>query len=150
MKTLIKFLSTGFFAGYIPFAPGTMGTIVGAFLYWYLLPDNNILYFLIILTAIALGVHICGKAENIFEKKDDQRIVLDEIIGIWVSMLWLPRSAAVLLSGIILFRFFDILKPFFIRKVQAWKGGIGVVADDIFAGLLTNIVLWVFLILKNR
>jgi phosphatidylglycerophosphatase A len=145
MKTVIKFLATACFTGYIPFAPGTMGTLFGALVYWFCFPQNNIMSFIIVMVVIAASVHICGKAEDIFQNKDDQRIVLDEVAGIFVSMLFLPHSIAVLLAGIVLFRIFDIWKPLFINKSQKLKGGLGVVADDVFAGVFANIILWIIL-----
>ncbi|MCB4792405.1 MAG: phosphatidylglycerophosphatase A [Elusimicrobia bacterium] len=149
MKILIKFLSTGFFIGYFPLIPGTLGTFASAFIYWQLLPKNNILFLLITLVMVAVSVPVCTKAEVVFGKKDEKRIIIDEIAGFWVSMLLLPRSSGVLFAGIVLFRLFDIYKPFFIKKVQVWNGGLGVVADDVFAGLFTNIILWVFVAVKN-
>lgn len=145
MNFIVKFLATACFTGYFPFASGTAGTLFGALVYWFIFPQNHILFFIITLVLIAASIHICAKAEKIFQKKDDGRIVLDEVAGIFVSMLFLPHSLVVLLLAILLFRVFDIWKPSFINKSQNLKGGLGVVADDVLAGIFTNIVLWIIL-----
>ncbi len=73
--------------------------------------------------------------------KDSSRVVIDEVAGMWVSMLLLPVTGPRLLVGLVLFRFFDILKPLFIRDMEKLPGGVGVMMDDVLAGVYTNLLL---------
>jgi len=73
--------------------------------------------------------------------KDSYRVVIDEVAGMWVSMLLVPITGPRLLVGLVLFRFFDIVKPLFIRKMEALPGGVGVMMDDVLAGFYTNLLL---------
>lgn len=141
---LIKFFATGFGAGYIPKAPGTFATLFAAAIWWYL-PGNIffIIAFLFFLTAIIA----CGNAEKLFDTKDDQRIVMDEIIGYFSAIALLPKTYFTLISSIILFRFFDIKKPFFIKSVQKFNGSRGIIIDDLIAGIFTNTIIRVILLL---
>ena len=74
-------------------------------------------------------------------RKDDRRIVIDEMMGFFVTMLWLPRTVFFIVIGFFLFRFFDILKPPPIRRLENIQGGFGVVLDDVVAGIYANIAL---------
>jgi len=141
----IKFFATGFGIGYIPKAPGTFATLFAALIWWYLpIKISYIVGFFVIITALL----VCGKAEKLFGLKDDQKIVIDEFVGYFVAVALLPKTSFVLISGILLFRLFDIKKPFFIKSVQKYKGGFGVLADDITSGILTNIILQILQHLK--
>ncbi len=142
MSSLAKLLATCFYLGYIPIAPGTFGgSLLGAGIYWLISPYKLIL-FLVTLKIIITAIWSSGKAEEIFGQKDDQRIVIDETAGMLVAMLFLPDKSLVYLGlGFVVFRIMDIVKPLGIKKLQAIRGGWGVVADDVAAGLLTNIIL---------
>lgn len=142
MKSLAKLLATCCYLGYIPIAPGTFGgSLLGAGIYWLFSP-YKLIFLLVTLKIIVTAIWASGKAEEIFGHKDDQRIVIDETAGILVAMLFLPdRSLLCLGLGFVVFRLMDIVKPLGIKKLQAIKGGWGVVADDVAAGLLTNIIL---------
>ena len=80
-------------------------------------------------------------AEKIYGRKDDQRIVIDEIAGVWLSVAFVPKTFLFLSLGFVLFRIFDISKPLFIGKLQNIKGGLGITADDMAAGLAANTIL---------
>jgi phosphatidylglycerophosphatase A len=126
--------------GYSPIAPGTAGSLLGIILYIplsYLLP---IYYALFLLSASLLSFKIAGEAERIFGKKDCQFIVIDEVVGVFFTMFLFPPTLFYLSAGFLLFRVFDIVKPFpagwLDRKMS---GGPGVVLDDIVAGIYANI-----------
>ena len=147
MKFLIKLLSSGLFVGYTPKIPGTASTIVYAFIYLLVFPDNNYLSLILITLFLPFSVIVSHMAEKVYGKKDDQRIVIDEVIGIWIGLVFLPKTILFTILGIIFFRIFDIKKPLFINRVQSIKGGVGIVIDDVLAGLLTNAVLQIIYIL---
>lgn len=142
MKRFILFLATGFGVGYSPIAPGTLGTLVAIPVYCFLSEIPSPLYEITLVGFFFLSVWIAENAERFFGKKDDQRIVIDEIIGFLITMLWIPKTVPFTIIGFFLFRFFDILKPFPIRRLEkGLKGGYGVVLDDVMAGVYANIVL---------
>ena len=143
--TFSTFLASLFLIGFIPFAPGTFGSLASYGLYMLLpasLYDGSCPYLLpMILVALALlAVVICKKAEEILGE-DHGSIVLDELIGYFVATLFLPHNWLVGLYAFILFRVFDIAKPFPINRSQRLQGGWGVVVDDLLAGVYANVIL---------
>jgi len=142
MNHFFLFLATGFGVGYSPVAPGTLGTLIAIPVYYFLSEIPSPLYEITLIGFFFLSVWVSENAERLFGKKDDQRIVIDEIIGFLITMLWVPKTIRFVMIGFFLFRFFDILKPFPIRHVEKrFKGGFGVVLDDVAAGVYANIVL---------
>lgn len=142
MNRFFLIIATGFGVGYSPVAPGTLGTLVAIPIYYFLSDIRSPLYEITLIGFIFLSVWISEKAEIFFVKKDDQRIVIDEIVGFLITMLWIPKTTRFIIIGFILFRFFDILKPIPIRRIERkFKGGFGVVLDDVVAGVYANIIL---------
>ncbi|MGC8771799.1 MAG: phosphatidylglycerophosphatase A family protein [Brevinematia bacterium] len=146
MKTLVKILSTAFFIGYIPFAPGSFGSVFGIILYIFVFQHAGQLYPPLILIFSILGIFISDYAEKkIFKMKDPKEIVIDEVIGILVSFCGVSIKADEyyfirLIVVFLFFRLFDILKPFPIKDVQKLPGGTGIVIDDIIAGIYASII----------
>ena len=140
------FLATGCYVGYIPFAPGTFGSLMGIPLIWLLSKLAVPLSVFTILLVIPLFVWICREAEKVFDQEDSSCIVIDEIGGMLVTFFMVPWSTQNILIGFVLFRVFDIAKPFPIRLIdKRLKGGLGVVMDDIMAGIYANVALRLFL-----
>ncbi len=145
MKHFILVLATGFGVGYSPVAPGTLGTLIAIPAFYFLSNISSPIYEITLIGFFFLSVWVSENAEIFLGKKDDQKIVIDEIMGFLVTMLWIPKAAILILIGFLLFRFFDILKPFPIRRLERnLKGGYGVVLDDVMAGIYANIVLQIF------
>ena len=143
-RRIVEFLATGFYSGKSPWAPGTMGTLVAipiVILMSYLSP---IAYMLVTFAIVLASVIISQLHENTQNVHDSQEIVIDEIVGFMITMTWLPINGKSLLLGFLLFRLFDILKPFPIRLVdRKIQGGLGVVADDVLAGVFASILMQV-------
>jgi phosphatidylglycerophosphatase A len=137
----IKLLASGFGSGLTPIAPGTAGTVVGILLCLLCLPLPWVPRLLVVLALSALSVYVSGKAEKIYGKKDDQRIVIDEITGFQVTMLPVAITGWHLCLAFVLFRIFDIWKPFPINNLQQLPGGWGVVMDDVAAGIYAGILM---------
>lgn len=97
-------------------------------------------YLLVTVVLFFLGTLASCKVEPSWGK-DNYRVVIDEVAGMWVSMLFLPLTLTHLIAGLVLFRFFDMVKPLFIRRAERLSGGFGVMADDVLAGIYSNIVL---------
>lgn len=144
MKTItqliLRNIATLGFVGYLPWAPGTWGT-AAALLLVVLVRPSTPLYLAITLLAVVLGTVSAHEAEKAMGSKDPGPIVIDEFAGYLFSMALLPQEAGYLLAAFILFRFFDILKPLWLRRLEALGGGPGIMADDIAAGIVTNVLL---------
>lgn len=145
-KKIILFLSSGCLLGNMPFAPGSFGTLAGLPICWLLSRiDSSISFFLIALT-IPLAIWVAGEAEQILGKKDPGVIVIDEITGMVLTLAGLPFNAATAGLGFVLFRVLDITKPFPIGFLERrFKGGTGIVLDDVAAGVIANITLRIIL-----
>ena len=138
----VWFLASGFGTGLAPRAPGTAGTLVGVVLQWMLTPLAWTSRVLLVLVLCAAGVWICGRAAEKVGVHDHPAIVYDEVVGYLVTMLFLPGGWAWMVAGFVAFRFFDIVKPWPIRLVDDQvRGGLGVMLDDLIAGLLAGSVL---------
>jgi len=156
-------IATGFGAGYAPVAPGTFGSIVGLVivfgLIYFLKYQPNALYVTLILGSalVALvGIWAATRAERIFGKKDPGAIVIDEVCGQMITFVGVSSQLpglqvspilALLLVGFLLFRAFDIFKPYPIRRLESLGSGLGVMADDVLAGIYASIILSFLLLL---
>ena len=144
-NTIIEFLVTGLYFGKIKYMPGTFGSIIGVLIF-QLISNNTLvdnIFFIIILFFIALlMLNYCYK-KNIFLDPDDKSIVIDEILGYLVFMIFFENTIFNIIIGFILFRFFDIFKPFPIYLIdKRIKNSFGVMLDDIVAGLFSGIMLF--------
>ncbi|GLX77566.1 phosphatidylglycerophosphatase A [Thalassotalea insulae] len=133
----IQFLALGFGSGLAPKAPGTFGTLAAVPLFLGL-SFLNASYFLAIVVLMAiLGVYICGHAAKAVNVHDHPAIVWDEFVGFLITMLWLPVTVETVIVGFLLFRIFDIIKPWPISWLDKHcHGGFGIMIDDVAAGLL--------------
>jgi phosphatidylglycerophosphatase A len=140
---MITFLATGAYVGRIPVAPGTFGSALAIPLL-VALPRLRLpgLALVALLAAfVALAMLVCHQAGALFANADSGRIVLDEICGMLVAGAWIEPTPAALVWIFLLFRLFDIVKPFPARAIdRRMKNGIGVVADDLVAGLYANLI----------
>jgi len=134
-------LSTLLFVGYMPVS-GTAGSIAALALFW-LLRFNLIAQVVLTLSFISAGMLLAGRAEKVLGRKDASPIVIDEAAGMMVSLLFLPVDFRIAVSGFVIFRAFDILKPYPAAAAERLKGGLGIMADDLIAGIYTNCILQV-------
>lgn len=141
-KKIIVFVATGAYTGFLPFAPGTFGTLWGIFFFYLLLELQPLVYFVITLSLFFFGVWISTRAEKLLGNKDDKKIIIDEIAGMMISLAFIPKKLELVIAAFILFRIFDIFKP--IKKLEKIRGGMGVMADDLFAGILANGILQIY------
>jgi phosphatidylglycerophosphatase A len=144
---ILRYIATLGFIGYLPFAPGTFGSLV-AFAFYIFLKPNTFFHVLILCLLIPIGVVSSHYAEKFFDVKDSRHIIIDEFCGYLLSVVLLPFSYTEALIAFFLFRFFDILKPFPIKKIESiLRGGKGIMADDIMAAIYTNLILqtWKFI-----
>jgi phosphatidylglycerophosphatase A len=139
IKFYIKILSTVFFIGFCPFAPGTAGSLAGLLLYILLLCLSLPLRLSLILLTIIIGGWCAAYYEKFTGRKDPPEIVIDEVVGIWTAYLFLPLNLWIIIAGFVFYRAMDILKIFPIKRLENLRGGI--MLDDIMAGIYTNIFL---------
>ena len=138
-------LATGFGSGLAPFAPGTFGTAASLILFAFL-STQTWLYLAVCVLAFGAGVWICDVAANKLGVHDHPGIVWDEFVGMWITMAFVPISWQTLLAGFLLFRLFDVLKPWPIRWLdQQVSGGFGIMIDDVLAGVFAWIGLQLLL-----
>lgn len=147
LSMILKNLATLGFIGYLPFAPGTFGTIAAVIFFALLKPPFAVHFFLLI--AIALfGAFASHRTERMLNEKDSSHIVIDEFAGYSLTILSFPFTLPYLISAFLLFRFFDILKPPPIRWIEKiLPGGAGIMADDLMAGIYANALLQVWKVL---
>ena len=131
-----RFVATFFYLGKLPFAPGSWGSL-GALLLWLLLPVTFSVHLSVIIILFVLGVYSSSRMVKYLDDHDPSEVVIDEVVGMGISLFMLPHSLGLYLLAFILFRVFDILKPSFIYRIQNLSGGWGIMLDDVLAGLLT-------------
>lgn len=143
IKNPIHFLAFGFGSGLSPKAPGTFGTLAAVPIYLALIYSGNSFFYLFVLVLLSLlGFWLCGKTAKDLGVHDHPGIVWDEIVGFLITMYQAPLGWVWILIGFALFRVFDILKPWPIRWLdQKVEGGMGIMLDDILAGIFAWIVL---------
>ncbi|WP_448552166.1 phosphatidylglycerophosphatase A family protein [Thalassotalea montiporae] len=141
----VQFLALGFGSGLAPKAPGTFGTLAAIPLYLIIIQFSPTVYLYVTLLACVFGIYICGKAAKCARVHDHPAIVWDEIAGFLVTMAFVPFSITNIIIGFLLFRLFDILKPWPIsvadKKVH---GGLGIMFDDVLAGAFACVCLHIY------
>jgi phosphatidylglycerophosphatase A len=140
-RAIILFISQGAYAGKSPVAPGTAGTVVGVFIYLGMkgLPPGH--YVAVCILVILVGMWAAGHAEIMLGRTDSPLIVIDEIAGFLTAMFMVPSGLFFIVSGFVIFRVFDITKPWPLKRLQELHGGPGVMLDDVGAGIYTNVLL---------
>ena len=142
-------LAFGFGSGLSSIAPGTVGTVVAIPIYLAIVSINELILPAVVLIALVVGIKICGDAAASLQTHDHPGIVWDEIVGYWITMLFIPVTFLSIAIGFLLFRFFDIVKPWPIKWAdQKVSGGLGIMLDDVIAGIMANIVLQALILLN--
>jgi len=140
VSPLIKIFASALYSGYAPVASGTVGSLVGLILYF--IPTFESHYVLLPACAIVflLGGFAAGKME-IFYGHDPSTVTIDEVLGMWVSLLFLPKTLLLAVGAFIIFRLLDVVKPWPARFFDRKQGGWNIMLDDVVAGIYTNLVL---------
>ena len=146
---IVLVLSTWFGTGLLPIAPGTFGTLATVPLILVLDNLGTIYKVLSLMIAIVVAIWASGRHQELLRQSDPREIVIDEVAGFLLTMLFLPRSWLAIGLGFIFFRLFDILKPYPIRQTERIRGGLGVVIDDLVAGLYAYAVVRVILLIPG-
>lgn len=141
-QKLILLLATWFGVGYLPRMPGTWGSLAALPLWWALHPLAPLSYGLIVFLLALGAVYLSGRAEVLLQRHDAPAIVVDEVVGQLIALANCPDNAAAVVLAVVLFRVFDIFKPFPIGYINArLQGGLGIVLDDSVAGIFAGCIL---------
>ena len=140
LNSISLLISTFFYLGYLPFIAGTFGSLAGILLFFWV-KDSIFAYALVTLATLVLGFLFSGKAERALARKVPPCVVIDEVSGMLVALMFLPHQPAVMIIAFFLFRLLDTVKPYPANSLQRFKGSFGIMADDIVAAVYTNIVL---------
>ena len=142
MTRLAVFLATAGYCGYFPIAPGTVGSAAGLVVYlivWW--TQSPIVEVALIAATFAAGTWAATHAERFFGGIDPGPVVIDEVLGMLVTLAFLPVGWSGALAGFFLFRVFDIIKPYPANRLEKFHGGFGIMADDAMAGIYANLAL---------
>ena len=159
MQIIWKTLATGLFISYLPAlvipfkkntGAGFLGTLWGIPLVYYLFPTDYIGYLVALLLFWVFSVVVCKQVKfPNFKGHDNPKIVIDEIAGYATAMLFLPRTWGYFVAAFVLFRTFDTIKPLFVKTFDKMESAVGVVFDDVAAGLLANITIQIFIVISK-
>lgn len=141
-----KMLGSGFFTGYIPIVPGTFGSLAALLIYFIPGFEKPVIIIPAIVVFFAYGIYVGNKFDKVYGK-DPRQCTIDEVVGMWISLLFLPKKIIVSFIAFIVWRAFDIIKPFPARDLEKLEGGLGIMIDDVVAGFYSLIVLQVLLYL---
>ena len=142
MTRLAVFLATAGYSGYFPIAPGTVGSGVGLIVYllvWW--TRSPLVEVALIAVTFALGTWAATHAERYFGGIDPGPVVIDEVLGMLVTLAFIPAGWPAILAGFFLFRVFDVIKPYPADRLEKLHGGFGIMADDAMAGVYANLAL---------
>jgi phosphatidylglycerophosphatase A len=134
-------IATALGSGYSPIAPGTAGSAVGLALFWplqWLAPWAQVTAIVVL---FAVGVVAATRVARGLGVEDPGLVVVDEVVGMWVSLVFLPFTPVTALAGFVLFRIMDVFKPYPARQLESLPGGWGIMADDVMAGIYANLLL---------
>lgn len=140
MVRLALAIATSLGVGYIPFAPGTFGSLAGLAL-WWVLPQTPVFQLIAISVLFGVGAWSAHVAERHFGSTDPGAVVIDEVMGMVLTLFLAPMSWTAAGAGFLLFRLFDIIKPYPANRLECLHGGLGVMADDAMAAVYANIAL---------
>lgn len=141
----VHFLAFGFGSGALPIAPGTWGTLMAIPLYLLFAPANWLNYSLIVMIALIAGIYLCHRTAKDINVHDHSGIVWDEFVGYFITMFAVPVEWYWVILGFFIFRLFDIWKPWPIARLdRRVKGGLGIMLDDIIAGIYAWFLMQIF------
>lgn len=140
MNKLAVFIATTFGSGFSPIVPGTVGSLAATGALWLLPLPSTLIFSHIIISFFFIGVWAAAVCEKQWGH-DPGRVNWDEVVGLMISVLALPKTWPIFVAAFVLFRFFDIVKPFPVNRAEKLPGGWGIMMDDVIAGIYANIVL---------
>ena len=140
LNPIDKLLGSGFYTGYIPVASGTFGSFAALLIYF--IPGFEKLFIILPVTFIFLlyGIYVGSKFETVYGK-DPAECTIDEMVGMWISLILLPKTNLIIAAAFIIWRALDIIKPYPARSLERFKGGLGIMIDDVVSSIYTLIII---------
>ena len=140
LNPIDKLLGSGFYTGYIPIASGTFGSFAALLIYF--IPGFEKLFIILPVTLIFLlyGIYVGSKFETVYGK-DPAECTIDEMVGMWISLILLPKTSFIVAITFIIWRVLDIIKPSPARSFERFKGGFGIMIDDVVSSIYTLIIM---------
>ena len=143
-SSIAEWFGTVFKIGKLPLAPGTWSSFIASLLWFFLFDDIDLIVLPIITILIFfIGIVSSQKIINDTNENDPSRIVIDEWVGQWITFTFIPVNLSNFVIGLVLFRFFDITKPFPVKSAEKLTGGWGIMIDDVIAGIMSFIILYI-------
>ncbi|MBD3273390.1 phosphatidylglycerophosphatase A [Candidatus Dependentiae bacterium] len=142
---IIDIIATFFYSGFFPLGPGTFASILTTLILFFLPTLSFIFSISSILILTIIGLFVSDVYAKTNGQHDPSQVVIDEVVGMWISLLLVPKSIITFLIAFLLFRFFDIVKPYPINKFEKLPGGWGIMLDDILAGLFSFLFVHIFI-----
>ena len=143
LRRIGVFVATCAYVGYVPVAPGTFGSAVGLAVFYAVRHEGTgTVEAATIVALLAIGIWAAGEAERHFGRTDPGPVVIDEVVGMLITLAFIPVNLAGAILGFFIFRLLDIVKPWPARRLEHLPGGIGVVLDDVMVGVYGNLVMW--------
>ena len=139
-----KAIGSGLFTGYVPFAPGTFGSLAGLLIYYIPGFEKPQILIPAIVIFIFYGIFLGSKFEKAYGK-DPGQCTIDEVVGMWITLLFLPKTLLISSIAFFVWRAFDIIKPYPIRNLEALDGGLGIMIDDVAGGIYSLITMHLIL-----
>ena len=143
-----KLLGSGFYTGYIPVASGTFGSLAGLIIYYIPGFENPVIIIPAIIVFSLYGIYVGTEFEKVYGK-DPAECTIDEIVGMWISLLFLPKILWVSALVFLLWRLFDIVKPFPARRLEKLEGGLGIMIDDIISSIYVLLLVHLFILIYS-
>jgi len=137
---LPKAFASGLFSGYSPIASGTVGSAVGLAFYWIPGFEHPLIMLALCAIVYVLGVRTSNAMEKVYGH-DPGEVTIDEVLGMWISLILLPKTILISIVGFLMFRILDIFKPYPARRFDSLHGGNGIMLDDVVSALYTNLIL---------
>jgi phosphatidylglycerophosphatase A len=146
IQQIKKVIGSGFFSGYFPFAPGTIGSLVALVI--FLIPGFGNIYVILpaIIVCFFIGLPLGDYFEDLYGK-DPKQFTLDEFVGTWIALLITPKTLELILVTFVVWRVLDIIKPFPANRAESLNGGLGIMLDDVVSGMYSLIFIYIFKVL---
>ncbi|MBS4027754.1 MAG: phosphatidylglycerophosphatase A [Ignavibacteriales bacterium] len=135
-----KLIATGLYSGYAPIASGTVGSLLALLLFYLFNIENHFYELLLVGCTFFVGVYVSNIVAKSVRNDDPSIVVIDEFVGMWLTLVFLPTSIAAYVCAFLFFRLFDIFKPFPARSMESLQGGWGIMLDDVAAGIYANLL----------
>ena len=149
INSIEKFIGSGFYTGFIPLASGTFASIAALAIYFIPYFEKPYIILPAIFIFIVLGIQLGTKFETLYGK-DPAECTVDEVVGMWITLLFLPKNILIALIAFLVWRTLDIIKPFPARKSESLKGGLGIMMDDIISAIYSLIIVHLILVIFSK